>query len=52
MRRQNRGHLAARGLEDPLDVYGIVRPWIDDADPKDLRNLNSPEDLAGITGSK
>jgi molybdopterin-guanine dinucleotide biosynthesis protein A len=26
--------------------------WIDDADPKDLRNLNSPEDLAGITGSK
>lgn len=26
--------------------------WIDDADPKALRNLNSPEDLAGITGSK
>lgn len=26
--------------------------WIDDADPKAVRNLNSPEDLAGITGSK
>jgi molybdopterin-guanine dinucleotide biosynthesis protein A len=26
--------------------------WIDDADPAALRNLNSPEDLAGITGSK
>jgi molybdopterin-guanine dinucleotide biosynthesis protein A len=26
--------------------------WIDDADAGALRNLNSPEDLAGITGSK
>jgi molybdopterin-guanine dinucleotide biosynthesis protein A len=26
--------------------------WIDDADPTTVRNLNSPEDLAGITGSK
>jgi molybdopterin-guanine dinucleotide biosynthesis protein A len=42
-----RDYKVSRLLTDELWVT-----WIDDADPKTVRNLNSPEDLAGITGSK
>ena len=47
-RRIAAGRYKASGL---LTDEGLRVVWVD-ADPKAVRNLNSPEDLASITGSK
>ena len=47
-RRIAAGRYKAGGL---LTDEGLAVTWVD-ADPAAVRNLNSPEDLAGITGSK